>query len=80
MLQWCQIIIKLPKRQSQLPSKFDTAMVLTSAGHREVRNISISKHFKVTLFYPVLHAFVSELKKPFFWEHASDARHSSMQP
>ena len=56
---------KRSKRQSQLPNKFDNAMVLTSVGHREVHNISISEHFKVTLFYPVLDAFVSELKKRF---------------
>ena len=73
---------KRSKRQSQLPSRFDTAMVLTSVGHREVRNISISEHFKVTLFYPVLDTFVSEFKKnnDFLWECTSDARHSSMQP
>ena len=53
------------KRQSRQPRRLDDTIVDTSLGHREAPPINCSEHFKVTLYFAVLDAFLSELKKRF---------------
>ena len=53
------------KRQSRQPRRLDDTIVDTSLGHREAPPINCSEHFKVTLYFAVLDAFLSVLKKRF---------------
>ena len=53
------------KRQSRQPRRLEDTIVATSLGHREAPAVNCSEHFKVTLYYAVLDAFLSELKKRF---------------
>ena len=58
------IEVEVPKkRQSRQPRRLDDTIVDTSLGHREAPPINCSEHFKVTLYFAVLDAFLSELKK-----------------
>ena len=60
------IEVEVPKkRQSRQPRRLDDTIVDTSLGHREAPLINCSEHFKVTLYFAVLDAFLSELKKRF---------------
>ena len=53
------------KRQSMQPRRLEGTTVSTSLGHREAPAVNCSEHFEVTLYYAVLDAFLSELKKRF---------------
>ena len=53
------------KRQSRQPRRLDNMIVDASLGHRGAPPINCSEHFKVTLYYAVLDAFLSELRKQF---------------
>ena len=57
------------KRQSRRPRRLEDAIVVMSLGHREAPAINCSEHFKVTLYYAVLDAFLSVLKKRFDSKH-----------
>ena len=67
---------KKSKRQCRLPGRLSDGLVCTPVGHRTssgdvVSNCSDStgEHFKITLFYPVLDAFILELNKRFSFEN-----------
>lgn len=67
---------KKSKRQSRLPGRLDDGLVCTPVGHRTssggvVNNCSdsTSEHLKITLFYPMLDAFILELNKQFSFEN-----------
>ncbi len=53
------------RRQSRQPRRLEDTIVLASSGHREAPATNCSEHFKVTLYYAVLDAFLSELKRRF---------------
>lgn len=66
MSQHRTIEVEVPqRRQSRRPRRLQDTIVDTSLGHREAPPINCSEHFKVTLYYAVLDAFLSELKKRF---------------
>ena len=57
---------KKSKRQSRLPGRLDDGLVCTPVGHRTLPGDVVnncSEHLKITLFYPVLDAFILELNK-----------------
>ena len=59
------VILKQQKQQTRQPRQLDDAIVDTSLEHQEAPPINCSKHFKLTFYYAVLDAFLSELKKQF---------------
>ena len=60
------------KRQSHLPGRLDDGLVCTPVGHRALSGDAVnncSEHLKITLFYPVLDAFILELNKRFSFDN-----------
>ena len=47
------------QHQRQLPRRFDDGLVMQTTGSREA--METSKHFKISLYFPILDAIISEL-------------------
>ncbi len=66
----CAIEIKaLQRRQNRQPRRLEDTFVLASSGHRETPTTNCSEHFKVTLYYAVLDAFLLELTRRFDYKN-----------
>ena len=60
------------KRQSRLPGRLDDGLVCTPVRHRALSGDVVnncSEHLKITLFYPMLDAFILELNKRFSFDN-----------
>ena len=52
-----------PQRQRQLPRRFDDIMIMESTGARET--VETSESYKISLYFPILDAIISELRNRF---------------